>query len=60
MPRVRGEEEWVLELLARQDVLAQPGYFYDFETEPFLVLSLLTAPEVFREGVSRLVDLLNR
>ncbi len=60
MPRVRGEEEWVLELLARQDVLAQPGYFYDFETEPFLVLSLLTAPEVFREGVSRLVGLLNR
>jgi aspartate/methionine/tyrosine aminotransferase len=53
-PRVRSEEEWVLELLARENVLVQPGFFYDFESEAYLVLSLLTAPEVFREGVARL------
>jgi hypothetical protein len=33
----------------------QPGFFYDFETEAFLVLSLLTEPAVLREGISRLV-----
>jgi aspartate/methionine/tyrosine aminotransferase len=53
-PRVRSEEEWVLELLARENVLVQPGFFYDFESEAYLVVSLLTAPEVFREGVARL------
>jgi aspartate/methionine/tyrosine aminotransferase len=52
-PRVRSEEEWVLELLAR-DVLVQPGFFYDFESEAYLVLSLLTPPQVFQEGIERL------
>ncbi len=52
--RIRTEEEWALDLLERHDVLVQPGYFYDFESEAFLVVSLLTAPEVFREGVRRL------
>jgi len=34
-------------------VLVQPGFFYDFETEAFLVMSLLTPPEIFQEGVAR-------
>jgi alanine-synthesizing transaminase len=54
MPRTRTEEEWALELLLEQDVLVQPGFFYDFESEAFLVASLLTAPDIFREGVQRL------
>jgi alanine-synthesizing transaminase len=62
VPRVRSEEEWVLELLERvlellerHDVLVQPGFFYDFESEAYLVVSLLTPPETFREGVARLL-----
>jgi hypothetical protein len=54
VPRVRSEEEWCLELLAREDVLVQPGFFYDFASEAYLVVSLLTAPEIFREGMARL------
>ena len=54
VPKIRSEEEWALELLSREDVLVQPGFFYDFETEPFLVVSLLTAPPVFNEGLHRL------
>jgi alanine-synthesizing transaminase len=56
VPRVRTEEEWTLELLARCNVLVQPGFFYDFESEAFLVLSLLTAPEIFHEGLTRLLQ----
>lgn len=55
VPRTRSEEEWCAELLDRENVLVQPGFFYDFESEAFLVVSLLTPPEVFREGVGRLV-----
>jgi len=54
-PRILREEEWALELLGEDDVLVQPGFFYDFESEAFLVLSLLTRPEVFREGCRRLL-----
>ncbi len=53
VPRIRTEEEWVLELLDK-GVLVQPGFFYDFETEAFLVLSLLTPETVFAEGVHRI------
>ncbi len=56
VPRTRSEEEWVLHLLAGRDVLVQPGFFYDFESEAFLVLSLLTSPEVFEPGVRRILD----
>jgi len=48
------EEGAELRLLRDHDVLVQPGYFYDFENPKYMVLSLLTAPEVFREGVARL------
>jgi hypothetical protein len=54
VPQIRSEEEWTLELLEREDVLVQPGFFYDFETEAFLIVSLLTAPAVFNEGLKRL------
>jgi len=54
VPRTKNEEQWTLNLLERHNVLVQPGYFYDFEQEAFLILSLLTPPEIFREGVSRI------
>lgn len=56
VPRIRTEEQWCLDLLRRAHVLVQPGFFYDFEYEAFLVLSLLTRPEVFREGIARLLS----
>jgi hypothetical protein len=58
LPRIRSEEDWALELLEKEGVLTQPGFFYDFESEAFLIVSLLTAPEAFREGITRLRKLL--
>jgi alanine-synthesizing transaminase len=54
-PRIRSEEEWVLTLLAEDNVLVQPGFFFDFEKEAFLVLSLLTPSEMFGEGIRRVL-----
>jgi hypothetical protein len=54
VPSVETEEDLVLRLLAEHDLLVQPGYFFDFPSEAFLVVSLLPTLEVFREGVSRL------
>jgi alanine-synthesizing transaminase len=58
MPHVRTEEEYALDLLERAGVLVQPGYFYDFESEAYLIVSLLTEEAPFREGMARIRNLL--
>ncbi len=54
MPRILSEEDWVLSLLEQDGVLVQPGYFFDFEREAYLVVSLLTEAEVFQTGIGAL------
>ncbi len=56
VPRTRSEEEWVLSLLADANVLVQPGYFFDFESEAFLVVSLLTPTAAFEAGIQAIRD----
>jgi hypothetical protein len=34
--------------------VTQPGFFYDFESETYLILSLLTETADFQEGIARL------
>lgn len=53
---LQDEEELVLELVREEGVLVHPGYFFDFPGAGFLVLSLLTPPQVLREGVALLLD----
>ncbi len=54
MPATRSDEEWALHLLEHQHVLVQPGYFFDLEGGPYLVVSLLTEPGTFTEGLRRI------
>jgi hypothetical protein len=54
LPRIVSEEEWVIGLLRDAQVLVQPGYFFDFPDEAYLVVSLLTPPDAFEQGVARL------
>jgi alanine-synthesizing transaminase len=54
-PRIHSEEEWVLNLLSGDGVLVQPGFFFDFEREAFLVISLLTEEDIFRAGIRRIL-----
>jgi aspartate/methionine/tyrosine aminotransferase len=56
-PEVRGwsdEEELVLHLLAH-GVLAHPGYFYGYENGTHLMISCLTEPGSFAQGIERLI-----
>ena len=48
----------VLSLLKDEDVRVQPGFFYDFESEAYLILSLLAEPGVFEEGIRRIKALI--
>ncbi len=54
IPATRTEEETVLDLLETYDVLVHPGYFYEFGSGAWLVVSLLPPPDVFAEGAARL------
>jgi alanine-synthesizing transaminase len=54
VPTFRSEEDLVLDLLVSDDVLVHPGYFFDFQRESFLVVSLLVPDPSFTIGVERL------
>jgi len=55
VPATISEEERVTRLLEERNVLVHPGYFFDFPSEAFLILSLLPPPDVFEEGLKQVV-----
>ncbi|MBW2375058.1 MAG: hypothetical protein JRF55_03570 [Deltaproteobacteria bacterium] len=55
LPNVLSEQEWVLGFL-KSGVLVQPGWFYDFPDEAWVIVSLLTEPRIFSEGLHRIVQ----
>jgi aspartate/methionine/tyrosine aminotransferase len=55
VPAIVSEETLVIDLLRRQHVIVHPGYFFDFDREAFLVVSLLPEPEVFAQALDRLL-----
>lgn len=56
VPRIRSDEEFAIALLDREHVLVQPGYFYDFPSEGYIVVSLITPETTFREGLARMLN----
>lgn len=55
VPVSRSDEDLAIQLIAKHDVLIQPGHFYDFPNDGYLVISLITPANTFREGLSRLL-----
>ena len=60
LPKTRAEEAWAIEFLEKDHVYVHPGYFFDFEDEPFIVVSLLPEPHVFEEGARRILGRADR
>ena len=48
------DEQLTLELLQAQHVLVQPGFFFDFDEDGWVVVSLLQEPALFKEAVARM------
>jgi alanine-synthesizing transaminase len=55
VPVMSSDEDLGIELLREAAVMVHPGHFYDFPTDGYLVLSLITDEDEFREGISRLL-----
>ena len=56
MPSTRSEEDLVVDLLDRDGVLVHPGFFFDFPHEAFIIVSLLPEPQVFADGIRRVLE----
>ena len=55
VPATRSDEELALELLATRGVYVHPGHFYDFLSEGYLVVSLISSQSNFSRGLRQLL-----
>jgi alanine-synthesizing transaminase len=56
VPATQTDDELEVDLLRRKSVLVHPGHFYDFSSDGYLVLSLITPQDDFAEGIKRLLE----
>lgn len=56
-PATRTDEELALAALRDHDVVAHPGYFFDYPRGTYLIVSLLPEPDRFRAGIDTLASL---
>ena len=49
------DEELTLRLLREKHVLVQPGFFFDFDEDGWVVMSLLQDPAIFKEAIERII-----
>ena len=55
VPATRSDEEFALELLVTRGVYVHPGHFYDFRSEGYLVVSLISPQGNFSQGLRHLL-----
>ena len=60
VPVTQSDEDLAIAIMKNLSVLVHPGHFYDFASDGYLVVSLITEPKVFSEGIKRVLDFLNR
>ncbi len=59
VPVTQTDEDLAIKLMEEHGVVVHPGHFFDFTTEGYLILSLMTPPEDFRQGVARILKTLS-
>jgi aspartate/methionine/tyrosine aminotransferase len=59
VPVTRSDEELAIELVTERSVLVHPGHFYDFPSDGYLVLSLITPQREFADGMRAVLEKLS-
>jgi alanine-synthesizing transaminase len=57
VPVTQTGDELAVDLLRRKSVLVHPGHFYDFPSDGYLVLSLITQKAEFAEALQRVLEM---
>jgi aspartate/methionine/tyrosine aminotransferase len=58
-PAARSDEETAVAIMEQEGVLVHPGHFFDFPGAGYLVVSLIAPEDDFREGVRRVLRVLD-
>lgn len=56
VPVTQSDEDLAIEIMHKCAVLVHPGHFYDFPTDGYLIVSLITSASDFREGIRRVLE----
>jgi aspartate/methionine/tyrosine aminotransferase len=56
VPALGSDEDLAIDLVEKDAVVVESGHFFDFPSDGYLVLSLLTPEGVFTEGVRRILE----
>jgi aspartate/methionine/tyrosine aminotransferase len=59
VPVTQSDEDLAIEILRKLSVLVHPGHFYDFPSDGYMIVSLITTPQNFRRGITLVLELLN-
>lgn len=54
VPATQSDEDLASDLLTQKGVYVHPGHFFDFPSDGYLVMSLITPTPVFLQGVAKL------
>jgi aspartate/methionine/tyrosine aminotransferase len=57
VPATRSDEDLAIELLRTKNVYVHPGHFYDFPSDGYLIVSLITPAPEFAEGIRALLSM---
>lgn len=55
VPATRSDEDLAIELIEQEGVLVESGHFFEFPSDGYLILSLMTPERDFAEGVKRIL-----
>ena len=57
--RALTDEQFVIALMQKHSIFAHPGYFYDYDRELYILISLLLPPSVLRDSINKIMDSIN-
>jgi aspartate/methionine/tyrosine aminotransferase len=60
LPALLSEDAYLERFVACDGVVVYPGWLYDFDIDPVMIVSLLTEPETFRSGIERVLERVRR
>ena len=60
VPVTQPDEDLAVELLRECSVAIHPGHFFDFAQDGYLVASLITPPDHFRDGMRRVLEFVKK
>lgn len=56
VPVTQSDEDLSIALLRQSGVLVHPGHFYDFPNDGYLIVSLIAEIDIFRQGVTKILN----